>query len=203
VKHKLNPVLSTTYEMLQNADFYGDMIRNPADPFVKQIGQEAKYIAQQVEPFAFRNMSEQSKRGDQSAVTKIGSWFGITPAPRNEVRTEAQNRMMEYLAERKMTGSTPEDAEARQTRSEILRGMRGNSDVKLGQAVSDAIERHQLTADGVVQLLKRAGLTPAQEQFKRLTLAQAVDVFKRSNRHEKELFAEALLNKVMRAQQTQ
>jgi hypothetical protein len=30
-------------------------------------------------------------------------------------------------------------------------------------------------------LLKRAGLTPAQEQFKRLTLPQAIDVFKRAN----------------------
>jgi hypothetical protein len=45
--------------------------------------------------------------------------------------------------------------------------------------VSDAIERHQLTAPEIAHLLKRAGLTPAQEQFKRLTLPQAIDVFKR------------------------
>jgi hypothetical protein len=144
-------------------------------------------------------VAEQSKRGDRSTVTKVGNWFGITPAPRSEVRTEAQNRMMEFLGRRRMSGATPEDAEARQTRSEILRGMRGNSDVKLGKAVSDAIERHQLTAPEIAHLLKRAGLTPAQEQFKRLTLPQAIDVFKRSTRHEKELFAEALLSKVERA----
>lgn len=202
VKHKMNPILSAVYEMLENEDFYGDMIRNPDDPFVLQIAQEAGYIAQQLLPFSVRNVQEQSKRGDQSRTTKIGNWFGITPAPRSEVRTEAQNRMMEFLSRRQMSGATPEDAEARQTRSEILRGMRGNSDIKLGQAVNDAIERHQLTVPDIVRLLKRAGLTPAQERFKRLTLPEAVDVFRRATRHEKELFAEALLNKVMRAEET-
>jgi hypothetical protein len=66
VKHKLNPFLSTIYEMLQNEDFYGDMIRNPDDPFVQQVAQEAGYVAKQVVPFSFRNVAEQSKRGDRS-----------------------------------------------------------------------------------------------------------------------------------------
>lgn len=198
VKHKMSPILSGVYQMLNNQDYYGDEIRNPQDPAVKQIAQEAGYIADQLTPFSFRNMMEGSKRGDQSKVTKFGNWFGITPAPREKVRTDAQNRMTDYLSQRQMSGATPEDAAARQSRAEILSGLRGNKEVDLQQAVTDAIERHQLTGPDVAKLLKRAGSTPAQEKFKRLTLPQAIDVFKLSTPHEKTLFAEALLSKIER-----
>jgi hypothetical protein len=198
VKHKMAPFLSTVYEMLQNEDFYGDQIRNRNDPAVAQVAQEAKFILKQLTPFSIRNSQEASSRGDQSAVTKFGSWFGVTPAPRDKVRTDAQNRIADYLSERRLTGATPEDVEARRSRAEILAGLRGNHNIDLNQAVTDAIERHQLTAPDVVKLLKRAGTTPAQEQFKRLTLPQAIDVFKRSTPRERALFAEALLRKVER-----
>jgi hypothetical protein len=106
VKHKLNPFLDV-YEMLQNEDFYGDMIRNPDDPFVQQVAQEAGYVAKQVVPFSFRNVAEQSKRGDRSTVTKSGAGSGSRRRRDQEVRTEAQNRMMEFLAQRRMSGATP------------------------------------------------------------------------------------------------
>lgn len=198
VQHKMSPILSTVYEMLQNEDYYGDEIRNPHDPLVTQVAQEAKYMGEQVMPFSWRNMQEGSARGDMSTATKLGNWFGITPAPRDVVRSDAQNLMAEFLAERGMSGATPEDAEARQTRAQILSALRGHSDIDLNAAVTDAIERHQLTSPQLAQLLKRAGTTPAQERFKRLTAAQAIEVFKRSTPREKALFAEALIAKVER-----
>lgn len=198
LKHKMNPSLSVVYEMLQNQDYYGDQIRNPNDPAMKQLMQEASFVAQQALPFSIRNMTEGSQRGDSSPVTKFGNWFGITPAPRDKVRSKAQNQMAEYLSERQMSGATPEDAAARRSRAEILAGLRGNSGVDLEKAVTDALERHQLTAPDLARLLKRAGTTPAQERFKRLTVAQAVDVFKLATPKEKALFAEALISKIER-----
>jgi hypothetical protein len=201
IKHKMNPILSSVYEMLQNEDYYGDQIRNPDDPFVQQIAQEAGYIAKTIEPFSLRNVQEQSKRGDRSNVTKLGSWFGITPAPREEIRSDAQNRIAMYLNQSRESGATPEQVEQRQARADILRGLRGDENVNLTRAVSKAIETEQLTPNDVVRLLRRAGLTPMQEKFKSLTLEQAVDVFKRANPREKAQFAEALLAKVDRATQ--
>jgi hypothetical protein len=198
VKHKANPIISTVVEMLNNEDFYGDQIRNPTDPFVQQIAQEAGYIAKQLTPFAYRNFSESQQRGDQSRATKLGNWFGVTPAPRSEVRSEAQNKMADYLSSRRMEGATPEEADARKSRAELLAAMRGQSNVNLQDAVTNAIERHQLTAPDIVKLLKRAGTTPAQEKFKRLTLVQAIDVFKASTPAEKLKFTEGLLKKLER-----
>lgn len=199
VKHKANPLVETVIGALNNEDFYGDEIRNPNDPVVKQAAQEAAYIAKQVTPFSYRNMQESSQRGDQSATTKIGNWFGVTPAPRAVVRSDAQNMMADMLSSRPHGGATPEEVDARKSRAEILAGMRGNSNINLQDAVTNAIERHQLTAPDIVKLLKRAGTTPAQERFKRLTLVQAIDVFKASTDGEKKLFAEALMKKLERA----
>jgi predicted MPP superfamily phosphohydrolase len=35
IKHKLHPLIGV-FEMLDNEDYYGDQIRNPDDPIVKQ-----------------------------------------------------------------------------------------------------------------------------------------------------------------------
>ena len=93
-------------------------------------------------------------------------------------------------------GMSPEDAAARQSRAEILAGLRGNDGVQLEQAVSNAIERHQITPPVIAQLMKRARMTPAQEKFKRLTLPQAIEVFKVATPREKALFAQSLVSKI-------
>lgn len=205
VKHKMAPMPAAMLEMLENQDFYGDEIRNPNDPAVKQIMQEAKFIGEQVEPFAFRNQEESGKRGDQSNITKFGNWFGVTPAPRSEVRSDAQNQMSMYLGERRQSGASPEDAEARKARGDILNSLRLASQGKDGgditQAVTDAIERGQVTPKNVIQILRRVGSSPAQERFKRLSAAQAIDVFQRATPKEKALFADALMKKIGRAGQ--
>ncbi len=203
VEHKANPMAASIIQMLQNQDYYGDEIRNRQDPVVKQLQQMAEYIGKQVEPLSLRNIEESKARGDQSLGTAISNEVGITPAPRAVVRSEAQNQMAEDLSTRHMTGSTPEDAEARKSRQALLAALRGNKDGSnsdaITDAVTDAIEKHQLTKSSIVRLLKAAGSTPAAEQFKRLTLAQAIDVFKKSTPEEKQKFGQALYDKISRA----
>jgi hypothetical protein len=170
---------------------------------VKQLGQEAEFVAKQVLPFSLRNMTESTARGDQSTTTKLGNWFGITPAPRSEVRTDAQNRMTEIMKTRGgQGGATPEMADARDLRRDLLAAIRTNRDggnsEKIVETVQNAIERQQLTPKDVVKLLKRAGSTPAQEKFRTLTLPEAVEVFKLATPGEQALFAELLLRKVQR-----
>lgn len=201
VKHKVNPLPNMVIQMLNNEDYYGDEIRNPDDPAVKQAIQEAKFIAQQFEPLGVRNIMEGNKRGD-SKTTMLGAEFGITPAPRAMVRGPGQNKMADILATRKVTGATPEDAEARQARAQILSGLRGNKGVDLSDAVTAAVEHSQLTPKDVVRMLKEVGSTPAQEKFKRLTMTQALDVFKASDPREQGLFAKALVAKIERAGST-
>ncbi len=198
IKHKVSPLLSMVGEMLNNEDFYGNEIRNPDDPYVQQMIQEAHYVARLIEPFSIRNEMESYQRGDKSPLARVGPWVGITPAPRNEIRSDAQNRVMEYLAQRHVTGSTPEDAEARAARAQVLSGIRGTSGVDLGDAVSSAVEHNQLTSPELNRLLKRSGSIPMQERFKSLTVPQALDVFGRADPREQALWLETLQKKIAR-----
>jgi hypothetical protein len=195
VKHKVSPILASTVEMLNNEDYYGDEIRNPDDPMVKQVQQEFSYLGKSVIPFGIRNAMESSARGDQSVATKYGTEIGITPAPREKVRSTAQN-LMAGMLKHAPSGATPEEAEGRQARAELLAGLRLGKDET--DKIDQAIQSGNITAPQIGQLLKRVGLTPAQEKYKRLTFAQAVQVFNAGTDQEKALFASTLLSKAQR-----
>jgi hypothetical protein len=197
--HKESPLLSGMTEMLTNKDFYGDQIRNPDDPAVKQIGQEAEYIAKSFTPFSLTNMQEMSKRSNVGTATKLGNWFGILPAPRSKVRTDAQNEMADIASRKGHNELTPEQRDASVAKRNLVDALRGNKNIDLQGAVTDAIEAHGINAKEIGNLLKRAGTTPAQERFKTLTLTQAVEVFKKSTPKEQQMFGELLLKKVENA----
>ena len=195
VLNKLAPLPAAMIAMLGNKDFYGDEIRNADDPAMKQIAQEVAYVAKEFEPFALRNMQEQSGRAETTTATKLGNWFGIKPAPREVIRTPAQNEMAD-IAGRRSGSRTPEEADAAQARATLLAALRDPKHRDVQAAVTDAIERHGVTAPQIGKLLKEAGTSPAQERFKTLTVAQAIDVFKKSTPREQAMFGELLLKKV-------
>jgi hypothetical protein len=199
ITHKVAPLPSMVAEMMGNQDFYGDEIRNPHDPVVQQLKQEAEYLGRTASPFAWRNFVEQGKRGDD-VTTRASSFVGITPAKREDVRSDAENRMHEYIMERGSGGKTPEMVDAQAERAQILSGLRGNTGVDLEQSVTKAIEHGSITPPALAKLMKRAGLTPDQDRFKTLTLPQALDVFQRSTDREKAKFAEILAKKIEKAQ---
>lgn len=198
-ENKAGPLPQAIFEMLHNKDFYGDEIRNPDDPAVKQIQQEALWIAKQALPFSVTNMMEQSKRADVGTPTKLGNWFGITPAHREDVRTPAQNEMADIAAKRGHTELTPEQQEAAASRRDLLGALRGNNGMNLQDAVSKAVNAGGLVPADLGKLLKRAGSTPAQERFRSLTTAQALDVFAKSTPDEQAKFAQLLFNKLDKA----
>ena len=89
ITNKLHPIFSTIAQMLQNEDFFGAAIRNPADPAVRQIKDVANYVVKQVEPFSARNFEQQQKeQGKSGSITESPtdylsspSMFGVAPAP--------------------------------------------------------------------------------------------------------------------------
>lgn len=62
IGNKLHPLIATIARMLHNQDFFGGAIRNPADPVVRQVMDEAAYLMQQLEPFSLRNYQRQARR---------------------------------------------------------------------------------------------------------------------------------------------
>lgn len=196
IGHKVNPSISVIKEMLDNEDFYGDQIRNPNDPIVTQMAQEAQHFGAQFLPFAVRNITEERKRGDKSLASGA-SFIGITPAPRDVVRSKAQNLMME-LAPRGPSGASPQKAAAREAKQGILRTLRQGGDPS--KLIYDATQNGQLKPKELRLLVKRSGTLPMVERFRRLPFESAVKVYNAStDPRERELWLPILKDKASRA----
>lgn len=197
-KHKLSPVFSAVAEMLDNEDFYGDLIRNPDDPVVTQAAQEAAFWRDQLIPFGVRNAQESSKRVVDDRM-KVAGFLGVTAAPRAETRTKAQNQMMTYLGLKSMGGDTPEKAEVRKASMALTTRAREGT---LTEAALDSAE----TA-GTITPARRGKLERLMdgegdiwlERFARLDVDQALKVYKLTRPDERAKYREALENKLYRA----
>lgn len=198
VLNKTSPSVSLIMAMLRNQDFYGDQIRNPDDPAVKQAMQEARYVLKAAVPFTIRNANELVGRGDPSMASKAANFFGITPAPRAAVRSDAQNAMAEIVARRGKAELTPEQRESADARRAILAGLRGNTGVDLRDAVTHAVDSKLLSEDDIARLIRRAQLSPAQERFRSLSYDDALRIFLLAERPEQERFADILAKKIAR-----
>jgi hypothetical protein len=193
--HKLHPLIGTVAEMLQNENYYGDQIRNPHDPIVQQAKQVATYLGDQVIPIAIRNAAEQRRR-EQSLAVRAQSFVGIVPARREDVRTKAQNRMQEYLSQG-AGGLTPEQQAAGRQRADVLAGLRNKT---LGPGELGAkVQQGLLTLPGAKRLARRAQIAPTLDKFKRLSLPEALDVYRMATPTERRVWRPALQQKVLNA----
>lgn len=204
VKNKVNPAIPAIGEMLSNEDFYGNQIRNPDAPIVRQLAQEAEAMAARFLPLGVRTAVAQRERG-QSIGQAAQNFIGITPAPRDVLRSRAERRMAELLARRGAGGSlTPEQAE----HSAELRTLRNN--VRDGRtppadALRSLAEQYASGAVTRVQarrVVRDASMSGAEAQFKRLTLEEALEVYQIGTPEERRAWRPFLHAKVLNAQRS-
>jgi hypothetical protein len=181
VKNKIQPFLGMLTDMLSNKDFYQNEIRNPHDPFMVQLQQEAKYLAGQFIPFGVRNALQQRREG-QSLATQAQSFVGITPAPRELVRTPAQNLISEYQAERGHGSGTPEEQADRQRRADITRGVRSGQITP--KQLGDSMRAGALSREQAGGILRRENEPAWTNQFRSLTWEEGEQVYAKATPEE-------------------
>ncbi len=158
VRNKLSPLIATLSQMLNNQDFYGGAIRNPADPAVKQVADEAAYLMQQVEPFSLRNYLQQSKAAG-TEPTPLGyltspSMIGITPAPGYIVKSDQENEsahvsQLHDELTKKFVEEIKGGADPAKLIPEMLNSGLGKGDIRYILSTSSAEPRpHRLKAFG-------------------------------------------------------
>lgn len=192
VTNKMHPMIGIVGDMLENRDFFGDEIRNPDDPMVLQLQQEARFIAKSVLPYGVTNLLEQRQRG-QSLATQAASFVGVTPASREDVRSPAENKMSEYIAAASPETQTPEEVSARGIRHEI------RDLARKGQTASpnivNAVKSGIMSRTSVEETAKSALLPPSVVSFKRLTYDQARTVYDMGTPEEQALWYDILVRK--------
>jgi 2'-5' RNA ligase len=201
IESKLHPTIEAISEMLHNEDFYGTMIVDPDAPTKEKIQEYGKFMARAFSPFALRNAIEARRRA-QSLLTSGESFIGITPAPREVVRTQAQNKMSEYLGRSAPASRTPEEADKGQVHRQVIEAVRKGE--MLPTSVTDMMvpengHRPKLSRETLFQWIGEAKQPTTVTQFKKLSFEEAGKVWELANDDEKAQWANAYRTKVVNA----
>jgi hypothetical protein len=158
LKNKAHPLIATVSQMLNNEDFYGGAIRNPADPSTQQIADEAHFLVQQFSPFSYRNYVQQAKaKGEET--TPIGyltspSMYGITPAPGymtkspEELESSQVSRMRQPLIQ-KYKEAIKGGADVEKLMPDMIRGGLSKQDIRyIIQSSGETPKPHRLKSFG-------------------------------------------------------
>ncbi|HEX2949329.1 MAG TPA: zinc-dependent peptidase [Armatimonadota bacterium] len=202
LKHKIHPLISTIFDMLQNEDYYGTKIRNEDDPIVQQAKDTALYLAKQFVPFSVTNAIKSKEKGE-SLEKQAQSFFGITPAPKSVTNTDAENLMTEYLRGNMPVGTrTTEDAERSKARQAI------QADIRKWVAAGKPQDRipilqREIRRAASKGIINKRGVDDALQpediiKFKRLHYEQAVKVYQAGTPDEKLQWKEVLQAKMVR-----
>jgi hypothetical protein len=168
VLHKAAPALSMAHDLYSNETYFGDMIRNPEDPAEKQIEQLGSYLVKNILPFS---VQQQQRSGG------VEGYLGVTRAPASIERSDTENRIHDFMGER--SGLTPEQRTTTVAKHDLREALRGGDQSKAQGIVAG------LSKGAAANVMRNLPLTALQEQFKRLTLDEALQVYDQASPQER------------------
>jgi GGDEF domain-containing protein/2'-5' RNA ligase len=198
--HKASPMLTTLASMMQNKDYYGDKIRNVDDPMVRQAWDAAKYLGEQYVPFSVRSIQEQREKAGGGLLATLGGkskgemgvlgYAGFQPATLAVQDTPAMNLARHYEDEAPEAPRTAESREHGKEYRALVEGLReGNLDE---QKLEEAFKSGKLNGRDWKRAKREAFETPLASAVSRLSLPQAVEVWKKATPEERAGLAPAL-----------
>jgi hypothetical protein len=195
-KNKFAPTLAFFARLAENKDYFGDMIYDPDASTPTKLKQAGKAILKEHAPLSLQNYLEGKKRGEGGAGELARNAFGVTPARRELVRTEAQNKMADYLS-RDTKSRTPDEVGKGEMHRAVIDAVRDGEE--LPKDVVDAAVSGQLKKATLDKWIKDATQVGTVGQFKRLSLEQATTVWELANDEERALWVQAFRTKLLNA----
>lgn len=193
ISSKAHPLIGVISDMLSNEDYYGVKIRNEDDPLVKQLTSEAKYVGTSLTPFAVRGYQKSRERG-ASVGKALAPFIGITPAPGYVDKTPLDKALDVKLKEMIPSGSrTQEEFDRSQIMKRLVSSARSGKDVSA--EVKAGVDQGKLKPGAQEDIERDAMRTARQSKFERLSLGDAVDVYKKADDEQKREIKEILARK--------
>jgi hypothetical protein len=176
--HKLNPAIGLIVEMIENKDYYGNEIRNSDDPAVAQLGQALKHVGESFLPFTFRNQVQRSKIGEKGAESIAENVLGLTPAPRNVERSDAEALAHDLIQRRSPAGAHTTTEQQKQDRIfDLEQTLRTKPWDEARETAKQKLESGEMTEDEVKSALRRSQTPGLVRAFKELTIPEALKVW--------------------------
>lgn len=166
IANKTSPILSMTYQLARNRNYFGDMIRNPDDPASKQLQQTGAYLLQGTAPFSVQNLMKLNEEGG-TPLQKVEGFFGFSKASAETTNskfvTDVFNR---YSAQLNQGARTPEQQAIAKQKSDV------RQQVKAGDksGVAGLVQQGVLTQKGAKQFTTAAEKTSLQRAFEGLSV---------------------------------
>lgn len=201
-QNKMKPLLRTLWEAYDNADFYGDAMRDPNDPVLLQLWDTLKFVAEQHMPIGFQNAYRRSSgKRDQGWVEFVkseGTSFlatqavPFTPAPAEDERSHLENYLASLIPPKRRTKVDAQKAEARR---EIRLLDEANETAQANAVAAQA----SITGRSLRALRKNARLGPLLGLFKPATWPEAVKAMGMASPDEKAALEWSFRQKGIRA----
>jgi hypothetical protein len=189
--HKLKPFLSQLWDITRNEDFYGNEIRNPDDPFLKQFEDVVKQWAKSQGPIAYENALRRA--GDAStAMDKLKAWAEIqlvpfTPASAEHERSDAENYLHDLYPP---THRTQEQAALAEARRKLREETVAKAPGRIGEA-----RQAGLSPKSIQATLRSQRLGYLRSSFERTTWPQAEKTYELATPDERRLLKPLLAEK--------
>ena len=197
VLNKTSPLLNAVAEQWENKDYYGNQIRNEDDPLVKQLWQSSEAAAKEFVPFSFRSVGQQWRQAGEGEFGAVGKGRGIgmlaygalgfQPAPKQIQNSPAMNQAEHYIREMPEAPRTEETAARSRKVRNLVEALRE------GKLDEDKLEG--VSSEEYRRALKEANEAPIVTAARRLTMEQALHVWKKASAAEREQLQEVMTEK--------
>lgn len=194
--HSLNPLLSSMFDLLQNADFYNVEIRHPDDPVWKQGGDVAEFAVKQFIPFSVSG-SIKLAEDDAPAWKRIAPYFGVTPVSQRMTMTPAQELASELTAARMpRVPRTKDKFDEAKVRGQIVADWKRGQQEKALAGIGDAVDARTLHPDQLRVMVQKMNLTPLQFQVMMMDSESGLRVWRLGTPPERESVMPFLASKI-------
>jgi hypothetical protein len=182
VNHKLNPLISSTIDLIQNKNFWGAEIRDPNAPMIRQAEQIAEFMGKQALPISIKVYM---RHKDIAGESSILPFLGFNIAKPSVARTGMQNEIFDLYSKSFPKVFTRVQADKIEKRREV------KELIFKGQYAEAKEEFVRLKKEGIIKnrtwssYLKEYSLPTDVRAFKRLASEQQEYLFEKMTNEEK------------------
>ena len=166
VANKFAPEFTSSYNLLQNEDFFGDNIRNKNDNATLQMKQISLYLASQFEPISVQQVLN-LRKGEAGIEQQVEAMLGITKAPQELIDTE-YTKMIKQLYNEQRGGfapRTPEQKELANLKVQAINEIKNGDYTTLNKLVDEGLIS-KITAKNMEKNINK---TSIEKMFKGLS----------------------------------
>jgi hypothetical protein len=169
IKAKLAPAATAFWDVATNRDFQGHKIYGRGGIGI------GKYALSAVTPYALQGLAKNRERG-ASAVKQVLPFVGVMPAGRRAGLSKAEQIITDYQEEQR-ANTRPAPSDHTRARAQVFQAVRAGDMAKARQVGSQAVRQGVLTPRDVTQSMQRARQSPLVNDFQRLPLNVALEVY--------------------------